>query len=137
VDISAWIEACTRTVGRPHGSPEIVRDPDARDKASAIASAACAHLIHAVNRRSLIVMLIGVISAVVGGFVATFVEQRRCLDAGGTWLAAARQCQSAVGATSGLTLTSIGAGVLAGVFVAVFLYRGILFFARRGIPRVR
>lgn len=89
------------------------------------------------NRRSLIVMLIGVISAVVGGLVATFVEQRRCVDAGGTWLAAARQCQSAAGAPSGLTFTSIGVGVLAGVFLAVFLYRGLLFFARRGLPRVR
>ena len=89
------------------------------------------------NRRSLIVMLIGVISAVVAGFVATLVEQQRCADRGGTWVAAARQCQMADGVTAGLTMMSIGAGVLAGVILAVFLYRGILFFARRGLPRAR
>jgi hypothetical protein len=90
-----------------------------------------------VNRRSLIVMLIGVIAAVVGGLVATFIEQRRCTDAGGRWLAAARACQLEGGASSGLTLTSLAAGVAAGVFIALFLYRAIVFFARRGLPRAR
>jgi hypothetical protein len=85
----------------------------------------------------LIVMLIGVIAAVVGGLVATFVEQRRCIEAGGTWLAATRACQFEGSAPSGLTLMSLGAGVAAGIFTAVFLYRAVLFFARRGIPRAR
>ena len=87
------------------------------------------------NRRSLIVLLIGVISALAAGVVATLVQKGRCVDAGGVWDAAARHCQLPTGATSGFSLTAIGFGVLAGVFLAVFLSRAILFFARRGIPR--
>jgi hypothetical protein len=88
-----------------------------------------------VNRRSLIVLLIGVIAALAGGVVATYVEKGRCGDAGGAWDAAARVCRLATGATSGFSATSVGIGVVAAIFLAVFLSRAILFFARRGLPR--
>lgn len=84
------------------------------------------------DRRSIIVLLIGVIASLVGALTALFLEQRRCGDAGGQWNAAARQCELSSGATAGWSGTSLLAGVVVGVLLAVFLYRAVLFFARGG-----
>jgi hypothetical protein len=137
-----WVEPFTRTVGRPCGSEKIVRHEGRRDKCADD----CAPRTHSpnspahaitrpVNRRSLIVLLVGVISALVGGLVASFMERARCLDAGGAWNAAARQCRLPSGAVAGFSATSILVGLLVAIFVTAFLYRAILFFARRGLPR--
>lgn len=87
------------------------------------------------NRRSLIFLLVGVISALAGGAVATFVERRRCVGAGGLWDAGARHCQLATGVPTGMSPAALAIGAVAAIFIAVFLYRAFLFFARQGIPR--
>jgi hypothetical protein len=83
------------------------------------------------NRRSIIVMLIGVAAALTGFATASLVEQDRCLDAGGRWNAAVRSCQLAAGDVAGLGLKSMAAGVFVGILVAVVLYRTVLFFAMK------
>lgn len=83
------------------------------------------------NRRSIIVLLIGVLSALAGFAAAALVEQRRCADAGGSWDAAIRKCQLATGEITGFGSRSIVSGVFVGVLVAVMLYRTIVFFAMR------
>jgi hypothetical protein len=86
------------------------------------------------NRRSLIVLLIGVVSALSGFAVAAFLEQGRCTDAGGSWNAATRWCQMADGVVAGFSVSSVVLGVFVGILVAVFLYRAVLFFWMRA-PR--
>ncbi|HEU4994112.1 MAG TPA: hypothetical protein VFT29_04805 [Gemmatimonadaceae bacterium] len=80
------------------------------------------------NRRSIIVLLIGILSALTGFGTATVVAQRRCVGAGGHWEAALRKCQLASGELTGFESKSIVAGLFVGVFTAVLLYRMVLFF---------
>jgi hypothetical protein len=83
------------------------------------------------NRRSIMVLLIGVISTLTGFAAAAFLEQRKCLDAGGRWDAALRKCELTTGDVTGYGSRSIVAGVFVGVLLAITLYRTVLFFTMR------
>ena len=87
------------------------------------------------NRRSIIVLLIGVLATVGGLTAATLLERDRCLDAGGRWVAAARQCWLASDVSIGFGMRSIAIGVVVALLAAVMLYRAFLFFERGRAPR--
>jgi hypothetical protein len=82
------------------------------------------------------ILLIGVISALSGLAAATYLQQDRCLDAGGRWNTAARACDLASGATMGWSVIAIVAGLVVAVAVGVILFRAMLFVTgRAGPPR--
>ena len=84
------------------------------------------------NRRSIILLLIGA-TASFGGFAATsLLWSRRCTAAGGTWDQSVRLCRIASGESLRIGEAS---DILAGVFVAAvlgfMLFRVLTFTARR------
>lgn len=81
------------------------------------------------------VVLIGVIAAIGGFSVAAFVARDSCLDAGGRWDVARRQCELANGAVTGLGVPAALAGVVTGAALVFVLYRAVLFFAIRASRR--
>jgi hypothetical protein len=83
------------------------------------------------NRRSIMVLLIGVISALTGFATAALLEQKKCLDASGRWDSALRKCELPTGDISGYGSRSIVTGVFVGVLLAIMLYRAVLFFTMR------
>jgi len=83
------------------------------------------------NRRSLIVMLIGAVSALSGLSVATLLAQNRCVDAGGQWNAGGRECLLPGGGVEGFGAHSIGLGLVVAVLLAFMLYRAVIFLAIR------
>ncbi|HYC51116.1 MAG TPA: hypothetical protein VEB19_08420 [Gemmatimonadaceae bacterium] len=84
------------------------------------------------NRRAIILMLIGAIASFAGFAATSVLWQRRCTGAGGAWDQAARLCRLESGES-----IRIGAAtdILAGIFVAAvlgfMLFRMLTFTARR------
>jgi len=89
------------------------------------------------NRRSIMILLIGIIAALSGLAVTAFLGRRRCADLGGTWDATARLCRLEPGVTAGYSLAGTLAGVVTGLVVAVVLYRAMLFVTGRATRRPR
>ncbi len=89
-------------------------------------------------RRRLAALLIGAMAMLTALLVATMVLQARCVKAGGSWMAATREC--AVGPAGADRLSSgwawplgLGAGVIAGAV----LWRAYAFFVVRAAHRAR
>ncbi len=84
------------------------------------------------NRRSIILLLIGTIAAIAGFAVPAYLRQRRCAAAGGRWDNAARQCAASDG---GVVEVASGTDILVGALVAValafMLFRMFLFATGR------
>ena len=84
------------------------------------------------HRRSLIVVLIGILSTLGGLTTIDYLRARDCTEQAGTWLAATKKCQLAAGEIIGTGTPMI---FLAGIFVAAALaftmYRTLLFATGR------
>ena len=87
------------------------------------------------NRRSIILMLIGVIASIVGLLTANSIRSMRCADIGGQWDTARRSCRVAAGMT-GESATQVGTAYLIAAAVALLsgflLYRVFLVATGRG-----
>lgn len=70
------------------------------------------------NRRSIIVVLIGMIAALAGFATAAYLKQKRCAATGGQWRADTGLCQTPDG---GLASTATTTDAFVGIFVAVVL----------------
>ena len=84
------------------------------------------------NRRAVILMLIGAIAAFAGFATTSVLWQRRCKSVGGTWDQAVRLCRMSTGES--VRLGSV-VDILAGVFVALalaFMLFRMLTFMNRG-----
>lgn len=90
-------------------------------------------------RRRLATILVGAMAMLTALLVATMIRQNRCAEAGGEWLAATRQCQLPSGGGSPSSGWAWALGVLAGLAVAVVMWRTYAFFlagaARRAAAR--
>ena len=87
-------------------------------------------------RHRLALLLVGVAAALVGLSVATWVRRDDCLDAGGRWLAGPRACELAGGAAATMpSWRAYALGVVAGLLVAVVLWRTYTFFLVRAARR--
>jgi hypothetical protein len=76
------------------------------------------------NRRGIILMLIGVIASIAGFATSAFLAQRRCIGAGGRWEQVTRICRLESGdAISVGSFSHVVTGVLVGVVLAFMLYR--------------
>lgn len=80
-------------------------------------------------RRRLVTLLVGAMAMLTGLLVASLILQNRCLDAGGSWVAATRECDLP---SDSLAQPSSGwawmVGLAAGVVIAVVLWRAYAFF---------
>lgn len=72
----------------------------------------------AMNRRSLITMLIGVLASIAGLLAATRLRAGRCLERGGQWDDARRACRVAAGVAPETT-AQVASAYLVGLLVAV------------------
>jgi hypothetical protein len=91
-----------------------------------------------VNRRSLIVLLIGVLASLLGLLAATRLRARRCDSLGGAWDDARRSCRLPAGVVGESTLQTLGAyalGAAIAVLVAFMLWRAYLAATGRGPNR--
>jgi len=91
-----------------------------------------------VNRRSLIVLLIGVLASILGLLAATRLRARRCDSLGGTWDDARRSCHLPAGIAGETTLQTLGSytlGAALAVLVAFMLWRAYLAVTGRGPGR--
>lgn len=87
------------------------------------------------NRRSIIVLLIGAIAALAGFGSATALRTRRCRRLGGQWDPASRSCATDTGAVLDATsLLDAAAGVLITILVVFMLFRALMFVTGRA-PR--
>lgn len=80
------------------------------------------------------ILLIGIISALSGMAAATYLQQDRCVDAGGRWNTAARACELATGTTTGWSFIAILTGLVVAVAAGVILFRAMLFVTGRARP---
>lgn len=84
------------------------------------------------NRRSIIILLIGMIAALAGSLAAALLKQNRCASSGGQWQADTQLCQLPTGET---VRTAATTDVLVGIFVAIvlgfMLFRFLLFASGR------
>jgi hypothetical protein len=90
------------------------------------------------NRRSLILLLIGVIASLAGMLGAMRVRSGRCEALGGTWDDAARACRvpaGAAGETAGQVISAYLLGLVLALVVAFMLWRVLLFVTGRGPDR--
>lgn len=87
------------------------------------------------NRRSLMVMLIGVIAALSGFAAAAWVQQERCEGAGGLWRAAIRRCQLPDGTSTGWSLAAVLTGLVTAVVAGIVLFRAMQFVTERSRTR--
>lgn len=87
------------------------------------------------NRRSLILLLIGVLASILGMLAATRIRARRCAALDGQWDEVARRCVLPAG-TAGETLpqllTAYLLGLVLAAIVAFMLWRVFLFATGRG-----
>ena len=89
------------------------------------------------NRRSIIVVLIGAIAALAGFGATALVRQRRCEGSGGEWRNATRECVTAVGERIDATSPAdMVIGVVVSLGLAFMLFRVLLFVMGR-MPRHR
>lgn len=89
-------------------------------------------------RRRLAVLLIGAMAMLTALLVATMALQARCVNAGGNWMAATREC--AVGPAGADRLSSGWAwplGLVAGFVAGLVLWRAYAFFVVRAAHRAR
>lgn len=89
------------------------------------------------DRRSIIVVLIGAIATVSGFAITALLRVRRCEEAGAEWRHQTRECVTAAGEridVSGLGDAAIG--ILMAVVLAFMLFRVLLFVMGR-MPRRR
>jgi hypothetical protein len=84
----------------------------------------------AMNRRSLIQLLIGVIAAMAGLAAMSVLRQNRCVTSGGTWNADVRACVGPDGPIAVAQATDVVAAVVIGALVAFMLYRASTFAQR-------
>ena len=83
-------------------------------------------------RQSVLTILIGAISTLVGLTAIDYLRGRRCADLAGKWLASARQCELPSGehvGTGTAIIFVIGAVIALGV--GLMLYRAMLFASGR------
>jgi hypothetical protein len=84
------------------------------------------------NRRSIIMMLIGAIATLTGLAVTALLRQRRCEGAGGRWSVASRECLTATGEQVDVAATMDGViGLLAALVLGFMLFRVLLFVMGR------
>lgn len=87
------------------------------------------------NRRSVIVLLIGVIAALTGFATTAFLRQRRCQGAGAQWRSGARECVVATGDRVDVASWSdVALGLLVALALGFMLFRVLMFVMGRG-PR--
>ena len=90
------------------------------------------------NRRSLILLLIGVIASLAGMLAATRIRTGRCAALGGRWSDVERACQVAAGApgeSAGQITSAYLLGLVIAVVVGFMLWRMFLFVTGRGPDR--
>lgn len=84
------------------------------------------------NRRSLIVVLIGMIAGIAGFATIALLRQNRCKDMGGNWSAQARSCQLADGLAGNVSNPSdLLAGAVVAVVLGFMLFRMFLYATGR------
>lgn len=84
------------------------------------------------NRRSIIVLLIGVISALAAFATIDHFRQQRCAELFGRWVVASRQCELSSGELVGTgTIAITLGGLFVGGALAIVLYRAFLFATGR------
>lgn len=87
------------------------------------------------NRRSIITVLIGVLTTLSGFAVTALLRQRRCEGAGGRWAADTRECVTASGERLDIAVTmDVVLGIAAALLLAFMLFRVLLFVMGR-MPR--
>jgi hypothetical protein len=87
------------------------------------------------NRRSIIILLIGAIATLAGFATRALLRQRRCSRAGGEWRYEARECVTATGDRLEVAAISDAVlGILVAIGLAFMLFRVLLFVMRR-MPR--
>jgi hypothetical protein len=90
------------------------------------------------TRRRLATLLVGAMAMLTTLLVATLIRQNRCLDAGGQWLAAARECELPAGSVARLSGGWPWAlGVAAGLLTAVVMWRAYSYVATSAARRAR
>lgn len=87
------------------------------------------------NRRSIIILLIGAIATLAGFATSALLRQRRCSGAGGTWHLQTRECVGAAGEQlDSAVVTDVVIGVVVAIGLAFMLFRVLLFVMGR-MPR--
>ncbi|MGH7636393.1 MAG: hypothetical protein ACREOK_01980 [Gemmatimonadaceae bacterium] len=87
------------------------------------------------NRRSIIVLLIGAIAALAGFGFTAWMRQRRCAGAGGVWRHQTRECMTAAGERiDAAAISDVIIGVVVAIGLAFMLFRVLLFVMGR-MPR--
>ena len=87
------------------------------------------------NRRSLILLLIGVLASLLGMLAATRIRARRCAALDGQWDEVARRCvlpPGTPGETLSQSLTAYLLGLVIAAMIAFMLWRIFLFATGRG-----
>lgn len=79
------------------------------------------------TRQSVLLLLVGTLSALSGLGAATWVQRDRCVDAGGHWDMARRACELPAGVETGWSLAAVATGIAVAVLVGVMLFRAMLF----------
>lgn len=82
-------------------------------------------------RHRIAALLVGVAASIVGLSTARFLQQDACLDAGGRWLATARECVGPAGTIALSPARSYAIGAAAGLITLVVLWRTFAFFSQR------
>jgi hypothetical protein len=84
------------------------------------------------NRRSIMIILIGAIAALAGGATIDFMRSRRCVDLQGKWVAATRLCELPGGETVGTgSVTIFATGALVTAAALFTLFRALQFASGR------
>lgn len=84
------------------------------------------------NRRAVILMLIGAIASFAGFAATSVLWQRRCVGLGGSWDQGARLCRMVNGESVRIAATTdLVAGVIVAVVLGFMLFRMLTFTARR------
>lgn len=80
------------------------------------------------NRRSIIVVLIGMIAGIAGLTTVAYLRHKRCTGAGGQWDSATRRCQLPDGSiVDVMAVSDILFGVLVALALGFMLFRMFLF----------
>lgn len=80
------------------------------------------------NRRSIIILLIGIIASLAGLMVPTFLRERRCEGRAATWDEVTRQCSVLDGSRIDVSQGSdVVIGVVVAIALAFMLFRILLF----------
>jgi hypothetical protein len=86
------------------------------------------------TRRRLAALLTGTAGTLTALLMATWLRQDACLEAGGRWLAATRQCQLPSGASTAMSSPmAYVIGAVGGVLTAIVLWRVFTFATSRAV----